>query len=214
MLFSSTLHLAISSNPSRLNPILATDSSSSEIAGFLFNGLVKYDENNSKIVGDLAKEFYFQDKTTLIFKLKKGIKWQDGVDFTTKDILFTYNTLLSDKVISAYTSNFKFVKSVEIVDALTLKVTYKKPYFKALEIWMMGILPYHILKDEKNMMSSKFNLHPIGTGAYKLQQFEYSKDIILSANKNYFEGKPKIDKISFHIVSDPLTRFLMLKSKK
>ena len=48
-LFSSTLHLATSSNPSRLNPILATDSSSSEITNYIFNGLVKYDKTNTKL---------------------------------------------------------------------------------------------------------------------------------------------------------------------
>jgi len=70
-LFGSTLHLATSSNPSRLNPLLATDSSSSEIAGYLFNGLVKYDKDNKKIIGDLAQNFYFENNTTLVFELKK-----------------------------------------------------------------------------------------------------------------------------------------------
>ncbi|MGE4397757.1 MAG: peptide ABC transporter substrate-binding protein, partial [Sulfurimonas sp.] len=53
-IFASTLHLATSAKPSRLNPVLATDSSSSEITGFLFNGLVKYDKDLSTIIGDLA----------------------------------------------------------------------------------------------------------------------------------------------------------------
>ena len=73
-LFSSTLHLATSTNPARLNPILATDSSSSEITGFLFNGLVKYDKDSSTIIGDLAKEFYYENNTTLIFKTQSTCK--------------------------------------------------------------------------------------------------------------------------------------------
>ena len=213
-LFSATLQLAISTNPSRINPILATDSSSSEIAGFIFNGLVKYNKDYSKIVGDLADDFYFKDDKTLIFKLNQHAKWSDGVKFSAKDVLFTYNTIISKKIISPYTSDFRFVKSVKILDTYTLEVKYKKPYFKALEIWMMGILPEHILRNEKNLMNSKFNTHPIGTGPYILLKLEHSKNIILEANKNYFRGKPKIDKISFHIIADPLTRFLMLKSGK
>ena len=73
-LFSSTLHLATSANPSRLNPILATDSSSGEITGFIFNGLVKYDKDSSTIISDLADKFYFKDNVTLIFELKKNVK--------------------------------------------------------------------------------------------------------------------------------------------
>jgi len=210
-LFASTLHLAISTNPSRLNPILATDSSSSEITGFLFNGLVKFDKNLN-IVGDLADKFYFENNTTLIFKLKKNVTWHDGVRFDASDVLFTYRTIISPKVITPYSSSFQFVKDVKVLDEFTVKVTYKKPYFKALETWMMGILPKHILKDEKNLMSSKFNTNPIGTGAYRLERLEYCKDIVLKAYDNYFEGKAKIDKISFHIIADPMTRFLMLKS--
>ena len=88
-LFASTLHLATSANPSRLNPILATDSSSSEIAGFLFNGLVKYDKDNSTIIGDLATSYYFENDKTLFFDLKRDVLWHDGVEFTSKDVVFT-----------------------------------------------------------------------------------------------------------------------------
>ena len=211
-LFSSTLHLATSANPSRLNPILATDSSSSEITGFLFNGLVKYDKDLSTIIGDLAEEFYFEDDTTLLFKIKKNVKWHDGKPFSAKDVVFTYEVLISSKISSPYSANFRFVKSVEVVDERTVRVKYKEPYFKALETWMMGILPHHILKDEQNLMNSSFNTNPVGTGAYKLHQLEHSKNIILSAYDEYFEGRAKIDTISFHVIADPMTRFLMLKS--
>lgn len=211
-LFASTLHLATSTNPSRLNPILATDSSSSEISGFIFNGLVKYDKDLSTIVGDLAESFYFENEKTLLFKLRSNVKWHDGEKFSANDVLFTYNTLISPKISSPYSSNFRFVESVEVVDELTLRVRYKEAYFKALETWMMGILPQHLLQNEQNLMSSSFNTNPIGTGAYKLHQLEYSKNIVLSAFDEYFEGRPKIDEISFHIIADPMTRFLMLKS--
>jgi len=211
-LFASTLHLATSSNPSRLNPILATDSGSSNISRFLFNGLVKYDKDNTTIIGDLADKFYYENDTTLIFKLKQNVKWHDGERFTAQDVVFTYQVLISPKISSPYSAQFRFVKSVEAVDKFTLKVIYKKAYFKALETWMMGILPQHILKDEKNLMSSAFNTNPIGTGAYKLFQLEYSKNIILTAFDDYFEGRAKIDRISFHVIADPMTRFLMLKS--
>ena len=211
-LFSSTLHLATSTNPARLNPILATDSSSGEITGFIFNGLVKYDKDSSTIISDLADKFYFEDDVTLIFELKRDVKWHDGEIFSAKDVLFTYNTLVSPKIASPYSSAFRFVKSVRALDDYKIEVIYVKPYFKALETWMMGILPKHLLRDEENLMSSKFNTNPIGTGPYRLHQLEHSKNIILTAFDDYFEGRPKIDRISFHVIADPMTRFLMLKS--
>ena len=211
-LFGSTLHLATAANPSRLNPLLATDSSSSEIAGFLFNGLVKYDKDSADIICDLASDFYYKNDTTLIFHLRKDVLWHDGKPFSAYDVLFTYETLISDKVSSPYSSGFRFVEKVEVLDPHTLQVTYKHPYFKALETWMMGIVPRHILQNEANLMNSTFNTKPIGTGPYKLQTLEHSKNIVLVANEEYFEGKPKIERISFHVIADPMTRFLMLKS--
>jgi len=213
-LTATTLHLSTSSNPSRINPILATDSASSEIANHIFNGLVKYDKDAKEIIGDLAEKFYFEDNVTLIFELKKDVKWQDGKTFSAKDVLFTYELINAPQVVSPYTSTFRMVKSVEVLSDYKLKVTYKEPYFKALELWMSGVLPEHLLKDEKNIMSSKFNTHPIGTGPYRLSKLEFSKNIELSANADYFEHRPKIDTIIYHVIPDANTRFLMLKTQK
>lgn len=212
--FAETLHLTTASNPSRLNPILATDSSSSEIANFIFSALLKYDKSGKKIVGDLAEEFYFEDNRTLLFKLRENVYWHDGEKFSADDVLFTFNLINSKEISSPYTSTFREVESVEVIDRYRVKVIYKRPYFKALEVWMMGILPKHILKDEKNIMSSPFNKNPIGTGPYKLTKLIYSKNIELTAFENYYEHKPKIDTISFHVVADTMTRFLMLKSQQ
>ena len=211
-LFASTLHLDISANPSRLNPILATDSASSEIADFIFSALVKYDENGTKIIGDLAKDFYFENNTTLIFNLRKDVLWHDGVRFSAEDVLFTYNLINDASVVSPYTSTFRQVKSVEVLDPYRLRVIYKKPYFKALETWMMGILPKHLLENEKNIMGAAFNTAPVGTGPYRLSVLEHSKAIKLIAFDKYYEGQAKIQNLSFHVIADPMTRFLMLKS--
>jgi peptide/nickel transport system substrate-binding protein len=211
-LHASTLHLAASSNPSRINPILATDSASSEIAGFIFNGLVKYDKDAKAIIGDLAESYRFENNTTLRFTLRENVTWQDGVPFTAEDVVFTYELINSPKVVSPYTSTFRMVSSVEAPDARTVRVVYKEPYFKALETWMMGILPKHLLEQETDIMGAKFNTAPVGTGPYRLEKLEFSKNIELEAYEGYFEHRPKIDRIVFHVIPDPMTRFLMLKS--
>ncbi len=211
-LIASTLHLSASSNPARLNPLIATDSASSSISGFLFNALVKYDESGQNIIGDLAESYRFITPTLIEFKLRHGVKWHDGKPFSAKDVLFTYNLIKSPTTITPYASDFRVIKNVQVIDDYTLRVIYEKPYFKALEIWMMGIVPEHILKNEKDIMSSSFNTAPIGTGPYILKQLEFSKQIVLEANPIYFEHKAKIERIVFHVISDPMTRFLMLKS--
>lgn len=209
--YASTLHLSTSSNPARLNPLIATDSASSGISNFLFNALVKYDASGQNIVGDLAQSYHRISPTVVEFKLRRGVKWHDGKPFGARDVVFTYNLITSPKVMSPYSTDFRVVKSVIAVDEYTVRVTYTKTYFKALEIWMMGIVPRHILEKEKDIMGSAFNTHPVGTGPYRLKKLEFSKQIELEANTHYFEHRPKIDTIVFHVIADPMTRFLMLK---
>jgi len=212
-LHSSTLYLSISSNPSRINPILATDSASGEISDWIFNGLFKYDKDG-KIIPDLAKSYKFLNKTTLIIKLKQNVKWSDGVNFIAEDVVFTYKTIMSKNIFTPLKSSFRMVKSINALDNYTLKIVYKKPYFKALHIWMVGILPKHLLKDEKNLMTSKFNKSPIGTNYYKLAKFKTSSDIVLVRNELYFDKKPNIKKIIYKFIPDSNTAFNSLKQKK
>ncbi len=212
-LVASTLHLAISSNPSKLNPLIATDSASSEIADWIFDGLLKYDKDG-KIAPALAKSWEFLDPQTILFHLRKGVKWSDGIPFSAEDVRYTYELITSPKIFTPYASEFRYVKKVEVLDSLTLKVTYKEPYFKALNTWMSAIVPKHILSKEKDVMTSSFNRHPIGTGRYTIKGFEISKDINLFANPDYYEHKPHIEKLAYHFVPDPATAFLMLKSGK
>ncbi len=210
---ASTLHLSISASPSRINPLLATDSASGEIASWIFNGLFKYDANGS-VTTDLAESYRFIDPTHLEVTLKKGVRWHDGAPFTADDVLFTYSLTQSPKIFTPYKDEFRYVKEVRKLSDYKLLITYKQPYFKALHIWMMGILPKHILQKEKDLMRSAFNRHPIGTGPYKLGHFDVSSDIKLEANEEYFEHRPRIDRIVYHFLPDPSTQFLMLRSFK
>ena len=211
-LTASTLNLSMSSSPSRLNPILANDSASSEISDWLFNGLFKYDKDGNPSV-DLAKSYEFKSETTLIIKLRDDVLWHDGEKFTAKDVIFTYEKIIDPKVFNSIKSNFQQVQSVKALDDYTIEVIYAQAYFKALETWMVGILPYHILKDEENLMTSSFNKNPIGTGSYKLKEFKTAQDIELIANEKYFDGKPKIEKILYKFLPDTNTSFLYLKQK-
>jgi len=208
----SNLNFIISSNPSRINPILATDSSSSLISDYIFNALVKYD-NNLSIIGDLAKRFYFKDSKTLIFELRDDVLFSNGDKFSADDVIFTYETAISKKIFSPYSSSFKYVKYLKKIDNLTIEVKYTRAYFKALEIWMMGILPKSVYEKEDNLMTSQLNKNPIGSDAYTLKTLSASSNIILRKNNKYFEKSPIIDTITYHFIPDSSTSFLMLKNK-
>ncbi len=210
---ASTLNLSITTSPSRLNPILSNDTASSEISSWLFNGLFKYDKDGN-IVKDIASSYKFESDTKLIITLRKDAYWHDNEKVTAHDVVFTYEKVIDPKVFNSIVSNFKKVKSVKAIDNYTVEIIYKEPYFKALQIWLIGLLPKHILKDEKNLMTSSFNKNPIGNGPYILDSFKNSSDIILTANENFYTGKPKIDKVYYKFIPSSDTVFLMLKENK
>ena len=146
--------------------------------------------------------------------MRQDVLWHDGEKFTAKDVVFTYNAIINPKIFVTFSSNYEKVQSVKALDSYTIEVIYKEPYFKALEAWLVGILPHHIYKNEKNMMTSVYNKKPIGTNAYKLKSFQSGKDIKLIAFDDYFNGRAKIDEINYTFLPDPTTSFLMLKQRK
>lgn len=194
----------------RLLPLLASDSASGDISGWIFNGLTKYDKD-IKIKGDLAESWDISpDGLKIVFHLRKGVLWHDGIEFTADDVIFTYDTVINPKVPTPYSSNYGPVLSVEKMDRYMVKVVYKEPYAPALESWGMGIIPKHILEG-KDISAEYYNRNPIGTGPYKLKEWVTGQKIVLEAYENYFEGRPKIDKYITRVIPDNATMFLELK---
>lgn len=192
-----------------LVPILASDSVSSEVCGYLFNGLVKFDKDLN-LTGDLASGWEIShDGLTITFFLRRGVRWHDGAPFTAADVAFTYRSLIDPAVRTPYGGDFERVRDLEVVDEYTVKVTYKEPFAPALSSWGMAIMPEHILAG-KDLSSPLFARNPVGTGPYKLKKWRSQEKIELSSNRDYFEKRPFIDRIITRIIPDEATTFLEL----
>jgi len=197
---------------SNLIAMLASDSASHEIASLCYNGLVKYDKD-LKLVGDLAESWdVSDDKLTITFHLRKGVKWQDGVEFTAEDVMFGYQTIIDPNTPTAYAGDFQEVEKAEVVDRYTFRVKYKKPFAPGLASWnYLIVLPAHILKG-KDITRSELVRNPMGTGPYKLKEWKTGEKIVLVSNHDYFEGRPYIDGVIYRIIPDLATMFLELKA--
>jgi len=207
----NTITVGFLADARRLLPLLASDSASAQISGFIFNGLTKYDKNLN-ITGDLAESWEISpDGLQIIFHLRQGVKWHDGREFTSDDVIFTYNAVTNPDVPTPYGGNYGPVKKVEAIDRYTVRVTYKEPYAPALESWGMGIIPKHVLEG-KDLRSFEVNRNPVGTGPYMLKEWVTGRKIVLEAFDNYFEGRPNIDRFIARIIPDTATMFLELKS--
>ena len=198
--------------PSNLIFMLTSDSASHDIAGLMFNGLVKYHTDLS-VIGDLAESWDIsKDGLVITFHLRKGVKWTDGVAFTADDVKFGYDTIVNEKTPSAYKEDFLQVKKAEVVDKYTLRVTYEKPFAPALMSWSgLVVLPKHLLEG-KDITKVEFGRNPIGLGPYKLKKWTPGQELILDSYREYFEGRPYIDRYVYRLIPDLSTMFLELKA--
>ncbi len=196
-----------------LNPILSSDSSSGQINGLIFNGLVKYDRNLA-VVGDLAKQWDVStDGLTITFHLRNNILWHDGMPFTADDVVYTFDQLRNPSVKTPYGSDYELVKNVTAIDSATVRIVYRRPFAPALESWMIGILPKHIFSNAGDFNTHPANRRPVGTGPFMFSEWKTDEKIILIANPRYFDGEPPVSRYVFRIIPDQSVQFLELRNE-
>ena len=194
-----------------LIPMITSDSASSDIQGYIYNGLLKYDQN-LQLVGDLAESWEVSpDGLTITFHLRKGVRWQDGKPYTSADALFSYQFMVDPKTPTPYSGDYLKVAKAEAPDPYTFKVSYKEVFAPGLASWTLPQLPAHLLKG-RDVRQSPLNRRPVGTGPYILQEWEPGARIVLRYNPHYFEGRPNLDRVVYRIIPDAATMFLELRS--
>jgi peptide/nickel transport system substrate-binding protein len=197
--------------PSNLIPLLATDKPSFDVAGLVYNGLVKYDKTLN-LIGDLAESWDISpDGLTITFHLRRGVKWHDGAEFTSRDVMYTYRVAIDPKTPTAYSEDFKQVKRAEAPDPYTFRVTYGKPFAPALPSWGSAVLPAHLLEG-KDITKSPLSRKPVGTGSYRFKEWIAGQKVVLESFHGYWEGRPYIDRYVYRIIPDTSTMYMELKA--
>lgn len=197
--------------PTNLISALASDSVSREITSWLYIGLLQYDKN-LEIVPWAAESYDVEEGGTLLrFRLRKGIKWQDGTELTADDVEFTYRLMIDPKTPTAYASDFLAVKEFRKVDRYTVEVRYEKPFARSLITWMSDILPRHRLEGQ-DLLTTPLLRKPVGAGPYRLKEWVPGSRVVLEASDTYFEGRPYIDEVVYRNIPDLATMFLELKA--
>ena len=204
-------------NVSSLIPTITSDSASHEVAAFMYNGLVTLGKD-LEINGELANSWTFsKDCLTLDFKLRDDVRWHDGHPFTAEDVVFTWETTMNPKTPSPYKSDFQDVDKVEALGPHEVRVSYKRPYAKALLSWAADVLPKHLLAkwvaDGKLKEAPQNWSAPVGTGPYRFKEMKSGEKIVVVANQDYFKGRPPISRIVYRIIPSQATIFLEVKAK-
>src|SRR5690625_3529147 len=188
-----------------LNPALRASTGVYQITGRFMEPLIE--KTYDGYVGALATEWSSsEDGRTITFKLRDGVRWHDGEDFTCDDVAFSAMELW--KPLLNYSSTLQAnLQSVDCPDRLTAVFNYSEPMPLELIVAAMPDLghpvPKHIFEGT-DILKNPVNQAPIGTGPFKFQEYERGQYIIGVRNEDYWRGEeyPYLDRIIWRFIPD------------
>ena len=202
---ASTLVMLIESSPTNLDPRVGIDAQSELIDSLMFDDLLERGENLDVAPG-LAERWESPDPLTYIFHLHTGAKFHDGRPLTSRDVKWTFDSLLQGKIRSTKASVYKFVDHIETPDDAT--VVFRMKEQDATLLWNLsdgavGIVPYG--------SGDEMTAHPIGSGPFKFVSAETDREVIIERNPDYWGDKARLERVRFAVVPDGTTRALELR---
>ncbi|HZR56845.1 MAG TPA: ABC transporter substrate-binding protein [Terriglobales bacterium] len=202
---SDTLVMIIESSPTNLDPRVGLDAQSERIDELLFDALLMRDAKLNVQPG-LAERWDIPDPLTYVFHLHQGVKFHDGRPLTSRDVKWTFDSILQGKVRSTKSSTYRFVERIDAPDDSTVVFHLKEP--SATLLWNLsegaiGIVPYASGDEESR--------HPVGSGPFRFISAEQDKDVVIEQNDNYWGDKARLKQVRFIVVPDTTTRALELR---
>jgi peptide/nickel transport system substrate-binding protein len=201
----NTLVMIIESSPTNLDPRVGIDAQSERIDNLIFDDLLSRGDDLNVAPG-LAESWDIPDPLTYVFHLHRGVKFHDGRVLTSRDVKWTFDSLLQGKIHSVKSANYKFVDRIEARDDFTVVFHMKEP--DAPLLWNLsdgaiGIVPYG--------SGDEITQHPIGSGPFKFVSAETDREVILARNDDYWGEKAKLTRVRFAVVPDETTEALELR---
>jgi len=201
----NTLVMIIESSPTNLDPRVGLDAQSERIDNLIFDDLLSRGDDLNVAPG-LAERWEIPDPLTYIFHLHPGVKFHDGRPLTSRDVKWTFDSLLTGRIRSTKTANYRFVDRIDAPDDFTVIFHLKEP--EAPLLWNLsdgaiGIVPAG--------SGDEMTRHPMGSGPFKFISAETDKEVIVERNDEYWGEKPKLARVRFAVVPEATTEALELR---
>jgi len=201
----NTLVMIIESSPTNLDPRVGLDAQSERIDDLIFDDLLTRDAHLTVAPG-LAERWEIPDPRTYIFHLHHDVKFHDGRPLTSRDVKWTFDSLLQGKIRSTKSAVYRLVNSIETTDDYTVVFHLKEPFTTLL--WNLSDGAIGIVPEGSGDEMSR---HPIGSGPFRFISAEPDKDVILARNDQYWGEKARLPNIRLIVVPDTTTRALELR---
>lgn len=191
----SNVSYNIGGEPTTLSPLSAVDGYSASVHSYIFEGLLDRDLDTFEWKPSLATEWTIsKDNRIFEFKLREGVKWHDGKEFTAEDVKYSYDVIFSDdyKAIQLR-PYYEAIKSVEVLDKYHVRFTVKDDYFQNFEVCAtIQVLPKHFYGNPEN--KKELGKKVIGTGPYMLTKYDKGQKMILIKNPDWWGNTAPTEK--------------------
>ena len=200
--------LCMTLEPPILDPTQGAAQAIKEVTyGNIFEGLVAQDRN-ARIVPKLAESWTISpDGLIYTFKLRPGVKFHDGTDFTSADVKFSFERAVAPDSKNATKKVFAPITSIETPDPLTVKITLKEVsanFLFGLSFGDASILSPKSVGDAATK--------PVGTGAYKYADWSRGNRLQYTRNDAWWGGKAAIKDVTYRFMPDPQAQLAAIQS--
>ncbi|WP_420821962.1 ABC transporter substrate-binding protein [Pseudorhodobacter turbinis] len=180
----------------------------------VWDGLIYRDPVTNEYKGNLATSWTWIDDKTLELKLREGVKFHNGADFTADDVVATVNFVAKEENGVKTQRNVNWMESAEKVDDFTVRITTKEVFPAAIE-FLSGPVSIYPADYYAEVGPSGMGLKPVGTGPYKVVEVVPGQHFVLEKNENYHDspkGQATINKIDIRTIPDVNTQLAELFS--
>lgn len=191
-----------------MNPLFATTNSEKVLSRLMFGTLVTVDYSGHSNIGLASAVTPSEDGKTWTVKLRDNLTWSDGEPITNEDVLYTAELIRNPRVSSIYDANLSNVK-VSVNENNDIVFTLPAAYADFLSALNFPIVPKHILaeSDPGTLIENSFSTAPVTSGAFTFNALQGTsktneKVIYLSANPDYYKGKPLLNSFAVHTYED------------
>ena len=225
----SIFRMTIKNEPPTLDGSLATDSVSFTILTNLMEGLTQYDAELNPIPAIAKRWEYSNEGRTITFYLRDDVFWSDGKNVTASDFEYSWKRLLAPETAAQYAYFLFDIKNafeynsgtlenssqvgVRALASDILEVTLKKPvvYFPSITTFMVTFpLRQDIIEKYGDDWTEPGKI--VTNGPYLLEKWEHEYKLILKANPQHYEGKPKINEVQIFVIQEPTTALTLYET--
>jgi peptide/nickel transport system substrate-binding protein len=224
--------LSLPAAPGSFNYYGITDNNAYTILGNVFEGLVEYNLETYRMEPNLAQSWTVsEDGKTYTFKLRRGVKWHDGKEFTADDVVFTFNNIIFNLEARGNSAReFPAGTKFEKVDDYTVRMVMPFTAGAILQQLRVFMMPKHkLLKfsieggakpaDINGAWGTGSPLSEIvGTGPFKFSTYTPDQKVTLTKNSSYWKSDafgnklPYLDRLEYLIIKDTNAAVAQLKS--